>query len=100
MKADDDMMMDEPTESSDHVSASKMMEEPAAPAATAGKGKLTSLDISLTDNGGFLVRVSYRQPEQPTTGGSGASPSSYQEPKQFAFGNTEQIGRASCRERV
>ena len=91
MKADDDMMMDEPVEPSDHVSASKMMEEAPAPEAKAGPGKLTNVDISLTDNGGFLVRVSYRQPEQPTTGGSGASPSSYQEPKQYAFGNLDQL---------
>jgi len=76
---------------SDHESASKMMEEAPAPEAKAGPGKLTDVDISLTDNGGFLVRASYRQPEQPATGGSGASPSSYQEPKQFAFGNTEQL---------
>lgn len=91
MKADDDMMMDEPAESTDHVSASKMMEEAPEPAAKAGPGKLTNVDISLTDNGGFLVRASYRQPEQPATGGNGPSPSSYQEPKQFAFGNVDQL---------
>src|SRR3990167_2894918 len=90
MKAGDDMMMDEPAET-DHVSASKMMEEAPAPEAKAGPGKLTNVDISLTDNGGFLVRASYRQPEQPATGGKGPSPSSYQEPQQFAFGSTEQL---------
>lgn len=77
--------------SADHQSASKMMEEPATPAAKAGPGKLTNVDITLADNGGFLVRASYRQPEQPTTGGNGPTPSTYQEPKQYAFGNLDQL---------
>src|SRR3990167_4099448 len=91
MKADDDLMMDEPAEVADHQSASKMMEESTAPAAKAGPGKLTNVDITLTDNDGFVVRASYRQPEQPTTGGNGPSPALYQEPKQFAFGNLDQL---------
>ena len=77
--------------SPDEESASLMANEPAQAATAAVPTDISSVSIDVAENGGFSVRVSYKQPPPKAGGNGGLSPSPYLEGKSYAFSSRGEL---------